>query len=55
MIDMGVASPSAHGQAIIKTAIALTKAKARRGSGPIISHTKNVTSATPKTAGTNQA
>ena len=34
MIDIGVASPSAHGQAMISTATALTMAWARRGSGP---------------------
>ena len=34
MIDIGVASPSAHGQAMISTATALTSAYARRGSGP---------------------
>ena len=34
MIDIGVASPSAHGQAMISTATALTSACARRGSGP---------------------
>ena len=34
MIAIGVASPSAHGQAMISTATALTSACARRGSGP---------------------
>ena len=34
MIDIGVARPSAHGQAMIRTATALTSACARRGSGP---------------------
>ena len=36
IIDIGVAKPSAHGQAIIRTATAFTIAKARRGSGPHI-------------------
>ena len=31
MIDIGVASPSAHGQAMIRTATALTRACANRG------------------------
>ena len=35
MIDIGVARPSAHGQAMIRTATAFTIAWARRGSGPI--------------------
>ena len=34
MIDIGVASPSAHGQAMISTATAFTIACAKRGSGP---------------------
>ena len=34
MIDIGVARPSAHGQAMISTATALTSACASRGSGP---------------------
>ena len=39
MIDIGVASPSAHGHAMISTATALTRAWARRGSGPTNSQT----------------
>ena len=38
MIDIGVARPSAHGQAMISTATALTSAYARRGSGPSHHH-----------------
>ena len=38
MIEMGVASPSAQGQAMISTATALTSAYARRGSGPTDHH-----------------
>ena len=34
MIDIGVARPSAHGQAMISTAMALTSAWPKRGSGP---------------------
>ena len=34
MMAIGVASPSAHGQAMISTAMALSSASARRGSGP---------------------
>ena len=34
MIDIGVARPRAQGQAMISTATALTRAWARRGSGP---------------------
>ena len=45
MIDIGVASPSAHGQAMISTATALTIAYAIRGSGPNMAHTKNVMTA----------
>ena len=34
MMAMGVASPSAHGHAMISTAMALSRASAKRGSGP---------------------
>ena len=47
MIDIGVASPSAHGQAMISTATALTSACASRGSGPNVAQTTNVTAAIP--------
>ena len=52
IIDIGVANPSAHGQAMIKTATALTSAWARRGAGPTSPQTTNVTIATRTTAGT---
>ena len=53
MIDIGVARPRAHGQAIISTATALTKAHARAGcSGAAMAHTKNVRMAITTTAGT---
>src|SRR5690606_24293625 len=55
MIDIGVARPSAQGQAMISTATALTRAWARAGSGPRAAHTPNVTTATAITASTNHA
>ena len=54
MMDIGVASPSAHGQAMISTATALTIAWAKRGSGPTDTHATKVRSAIAITAGTNQ-
>ena len=44
MTAMGVASPSAQGQAIIKTATAELNANGHRGSGPKINQTANVRS-----------
>ncbi len=52
MIDSGVARPSAHGQAMISTAIADTSARVSAGAGPAVNHTVNVTIATAMTAGT---
>ncbi len=52
MMDIGVASPSAHGQAMMSTATALTSAKARAGSGPTRAQMTKVTTATPTTVGT---
>ena len=52
MIDMGVASPSTQGHAMISTATALTSAYAIRGSGPHPAQAMNVTTATATTAGT---
>ena len=46
MIDIGVASPSAHGQAMISTATALTSACASRGSGPSDAQATKVITAT---------
>src|SRR2546426_322978 len=54
MIDMGVARPRAHGQAMMRTATALTTAYAKRGSGPKKPHPSDVTTAMSTTAGTNQ-
>ncbi len=51
MIDMGVARPRAHGQAMIKTATAFTSACASRGSGPTRDQTTNVITATTITIG----
>jgi hypothetical protein len=55
MIDMGVARPSAQGQAMISTATALTSASASRGSGPRVAQTAKVTAATATTVGTKYA
>ncbi len=55
MIDRGVASPSAHGQAMISTATADTSASVNAGGGPRMNHTVKVTTAVAMTAGTNQA
>ena len=55
MIEVGVARPIAHGQAMIRTATVFRSANVRAGSGPNRSQTKNVTAATPITAGTNTA
>ncbi len=55
MIDIGVASPRAHGQAMISTATALTRACARRGSGPSIAHSAKVATAIAITARTKTA
>src|SRR5258708_5307213 len=54
MIDIGVASPSAHGQAMIRTLTAATSPNAKRGSGPNMAHAAKARSATTSTAGTNQ-
>ena len=54
MIDIGVARPRAHGQAMIRTATAFTRANAMAGSGPKMDQTINVTIAMTITAGTNQ-
>ena len=54
MIDIGVASPSAQGQAMIRTLTAATMPKAIRGSGPNEAQTPNATMAATITIGTNQ-
>ncbi len=55
MIDMGVASPSAHGHAMIRTETAAMRPNVSRGSGPQIDQVMKASSATPITAGTNHA
>ena len=52
MIDIGVARPSAQGQAMISTETAETMAKTMRGSGPNSAHTTKAAIATSTTAGT---
>ncbi len=52
MIDIGVARPSAQGQAMISTATALIRPKTQPGCGPNRPQAKNVSSATPTTATT---
>jgi hypothetical protein len=52
---IGVARPSAQGQAMIKTATALAMAYASEGSGPSHNHSPKVTAAATSTAGTNHA
>ena len=52
MIDIGVARPSAQGQAMISTETAETSAKAIAGSGPKMLQTTKARIATPTTAGT---
>ena len=54
MIDIGVARPSAQGQAMISTLTAATRPNAKRGSGPNQAQAANAISATAITAGTNQ-
>ena len=55
MIEIGVARPSAHGQAMISTDTAAISACVSRGSGPTIAHAANASNATTTTAGTNHA
>src|SRR4029079_17448582 len=54
MIDIGVAKPSAHGQAMIRTATALTSPNPIAGGGPKSDQTTKASAATATTAGTNQ-
>jgi hypothetical protein len=54
MIDIGVASPKAQGQAMISTLTAATMPKAKRGSGPNVAQAANAITATVITVGTNQ-
>ena len=52
MIEVGVARPSAQGQAMISTATVLSRARLKAGSGPTRNQTTKVTAAMPSTAGT---
>src|SRR5215510_2276259 len=52
MIDIGVASPSAHGHAMISTETAFTSAYDTAGAGPTIDQIMKVIIAAPITAGT---
>ena len=45
MIDIGVASPNAHGQAMISTETALIKPNTQLGCGPNKPQAKNVNTA----------
>ena len=54
MIDIGVASPSAQGQAMISTETAASRAKAKRGSGPQTNQAAKAANAITTTSGTNQ-
>ena len=52
MMDMGVARPSAQGQAMISTDTAVSVPCTQLGSGPKKPQASSVTSATPTTAST---
>ncbi len=52
MIAVGVASPSAHGQAMIRTATKFSMANRNAGCGPTAHQTANVSTAIPITVGT---
>jgi hypothetical protein len=54
MIDIGVARPSAQGQAMINTVTAATRPKVKRGSGPKMTQAAKARRAEASTAGTNQ-
>ena len=53
IMAIGVARPSAQGQAMTSTAMAVVRAKASRGSGPMNSQKANVVAAMTITIGTN--
>src|SRR5665213_4314907 len=55
MMDIGVARPSAHGQAMMSTDTAATTASPSAGAGAQIIQAANVMAAEDMTAGTNQA
>ena len=53
MIEVGVASPIAQGQAMIRTETPATSASVNAGLGPKTSQTSTVSAAAAMTAGTN--
>ena len=53
IMEVGVANPIAQGQAMIKTATALTRLNVKAGSGPRTNHTAKVRAAKNMTMGTN--
>jgi hypothetical protein len=53
MIDIGVASPSAQGQAMMRTATAATSAYESAGSGPHVNQAMKDRTAIAITIGTN--
>ncbi|CNU49902.1 Uncharacterised protein [Salmonella enterica subsp. enterica serovar Bovismorbificans] len=55
IIEVGVARPIAQGQAIIRTATPLIRAKVSAGDGPNASHTTKVSAAISITIGTNHS
>ena len=54
MMAVGVANPSAHGQAMMRTATKLVRPKMNAGSGPKANQTAKVTPAITITAGTKR-
>ncbi len=54
MIDIGVAKPSAQGQAMMSTETAAIRPKVSRGSGPNSDQPLKASTATASTSGTNQ-
>jgi hypothetical protein len=52
IIEMGVANPNAHGQAMINTATEFTMANVSLGSGPHKAQTTNARAAMTTTVGT---
>jgi hypothetical protein len=55
MIEVGVANPIAHGQAMISTATMFSNARVNAGSGPNAHQIPNVARATAITTGTKTA
>ena len=55
MMEVGVANPSAQGQATIRTATEFRSANVNAGSGPNANHKPKVSMAIPMTMGTKTA